>query len=66
MLCDLFQMLIDDLDVVFIDEFYYLPNASKIFKAIYDGGTKTKIVATGSSSTEMHKHLKESLATLFS
>ena len=63
---DLLRMLTDDLDVVFIDEFHYLPNASKIFKAIYDGGTKTKIVATGSSSTEMHKHLKESLATLFS
>jgi predicted AAA+ superfamily ATPase len=47
---------------VFIDEFHYLPNASKIFKAVYDGGAKSKIVATGSSSTEMHKHLKESLA----
>ena len=59
---DLFRMLTDGLDVVFIDEFHYLPNASKIFKAVYDGGAKTKIVATGSSSTEMHKHLKESLA----
>jgi predicted AAA+ superfamily ATPase len=59
---NLFRMLTDDLDVVFIDEFHYLPNASKIFKAVYDGGTKTKIVATGSSSIEMHKHLKESLA----
>ena len=63
---DLFQMLIHDLDVVFIDEFHYLPNASKIFKAVYDGGAKTKTVATGSSTAEMHKHLKESLATLFS
>jgi len=59
---DLYQMLTADLDVVFIDEFHYLPNASKLFKAIYDGGTKTKIVATGSSSIEIHKHLKESLA----
>ena len=59
---DLFRMLTDDLDVVFIDEFHYLPNAFKIFKAVYDGGAKTKIVATGSASTEMHKHLKESLA----
>ena len=58
----LFRMLTDDLDVVFIDEFHYLPNASRIFKAVFDGGAKTKIVATGSSSTEMHKHLKESLA----
>lgn len=59
---ELVRMLTTDLDVVFIDEFHYLPNASKIFKAVYDKGGKTKIVATGSSSIEMHKHLKESLA----
>jgi predicted AAA+ superfamily ATPase len=59
---ELFLMLTTDLDVVFIDEFHYLPNASKLFKSVYDGGGKTKIVATGSSSIEMHKHLKESLA----
>lgn len=59
---ELFRMLTTDVDVVFIDEFHYLPNASKIFKAVYDAGGKTKIVATGSSSIEMHKHLKESLA----
>ncbi|OGP85588.1 MAG: hypothetical protein A2V87_07140 [Deltaproteobacteria bacterium RBG_16_58_17] len=33
---DLFRMLTDDLDVVFIDEFHYLPNVSKLFKAVYD------------------------------
>ena len=59
---ELFRMLTTDVDVVFIDEFHYLPNASKLFKAVYDAGGKTKIVATGSSSIEMHKHLKESLA----
>ena len=59
---DLLHMLTTDLDVVFIDEFHYLPNASKIFKSVYDAGGKTKIVATGSSAIEMHKHLKESLA----
>ena len=48
-------------DVVFIDEFHYLKNASRIFKAIYDKGTKVKIFASGSSSLEIHKHLKESL-----
>ena len=51
---------------VFIDEFQYIQNASKIFKAIYDrahrGESSTKIYATGSSSIEIHKHLKESLA----
>jgi predicted AAA+ superfamily ATPase len=59
---ELLRMLTTDLDVVFIDEFHYLPNASKIFKSVYDSGAKTKIVATGSSAIEMHKHLKESLA----
>jgi predicted AAA+ superfamily ATPase len=49
-------------EVVFLDEFQYLKNASKIFKAIYDSPTKIKIVCSGSSSIEIHKHLKESLA----
>ena len=48
--------------VVFIDEFHYLKNASKIFKAIFDLRKKVKIYASGSSSLEIHKHLKESLA----
>jgi predicted AAA+ superfamily ATPase len=52
-------------DVVFIDEFHYLRNATKIFKAVYDSGRKKKIFASGSSSVEMHKHLKESLAGRF-
>ena len=49
-------------EVVFIDEFHYLKNASHILKAIYDSGEKIKIFASGSSSLEIHKHLKESLA----
>ena len=49
-------------DVVFIDEFQYVRNISKIFKAIFDAGKKIKIVCSGSSSLEIHKHLKESLA----
>lgn len=49
-------------DVVFIDEFQYLKNASRIFKAIYDSRIKIKIICSGSSSIEIHKHLKESLA----
>ncbi|MBN2210345.1 MAG: ATP-binding protein [Sedimentisphaerales bacterium] len=48
--------------VVFIDEFQYIANASKIFKAIVDSPQKVKIVGSGSSSLEIHKHLKESLA----
>ena len=48
--------------IVFIDEFQYIKNASKIFKAIFDSNKKTKIICTGSSSLKIHKHLKESLA----
>ena len=47
---------------VFIDEFQYIQNASKIFKAIYDDNIPIKIFCSGSSSLEIHKHLKESLA----
>ena len=48
--------------VLFIDEFHYLKNASKFFKAIYDLKKNIKIIASGSSSLEIHKHLKESMA----
>lgn len=48
--------------VVFVDEFQYLQNASKIFKAIYDSRSRIKLICSGSSSIEIHKHLKESLA----
>lgn len=48
--------------VVFIDEFHYLPNATKLFKAIFDEHPLIRIYASGSSAVEMHKHLKESLA----
>jgi hypothetical protein len=48
-------------EVVFIDEFHYLRNASRIFKMVYDSGASVKIYASGSSALEMHKHLKESL-----
>jgi len=51
--------------VAFIDEFHYLKNASKLFKAIYDSGKRVKIYASGSSSLEIHKHIKESLAGRF-
>ena len=51
--------------VVLIDEFHYLKNASKIFKSLYDRHLPLKIYASGSSSLEIHKHLKESLAGRF-
>lgn len=58
----IFDMITTDVDVVFIDEFHYLKNASHIFKAVHDSGKPVKIFASGSSSVEVHKHLKESLA----
>lgn len=48
--------------VVFIDEFHYLPNATKLFKAVFDQYPSVRIYASGSSAIAMHKHLKESLA----
>ncbi len=59
---EILNMLISSGDVIFIDEFHYMKNASKVFKAIYDKNVKVKIYASGSSSLEIHKHLKESLA----
>jgi uncharacterized protein len=56
------QMLCEAGDVVFMDEFHYLRNAFKIFKAIYDKNSPLKIYASGSSALEIHTHLKESLA----
>jgi len=55
---------------IFIDEFHYVENISKILKAIYDHcnwhkKNSIKIYASGSSALEMHKHLKESLAGRF-
>lgn len=53
--------------IIFIDEFHYIKNAGKIFKAVYDLGKRNKkkqvkIFASGSSSIEIHKHIKESMA----
>ena len=63
---EVIEALIGDIDVVFVDEFYYLADAGRIFKSIYDHaaarGAPVKIVASGSSSTEIHGHLQESLA----
>ncbi|MFH1824108.1 MAG: ATP-binding protein [Candidatus Firestonebacteria bacterium] len=45
-----------------IDEFQYIKNATKLFKMIYDIYSNINILASGSSSIEIQKHLKESLA----
>lgn len=47
---------------IIIDEFQYIKNATKLFKIIYDLYPKIKLLASGSSSIEIQKHLKESLA----
>lgn len=59
---ELVEFLKTKADVVFIDEFHYLKNASHVLKAVFDSGSPTKIVASGSSAMEIHRHLKESLA----
>lgn len=60
---DLYNFLtLNEGTVIFIDEFHYLENASKLFKAIFDSKKNIKIFASGSSSIELHKHLKESLS----
>lgn len=59
---DIIAKLANSKSLVLIDEFQYLQNASKVLKAIYDSGQKLKIFCSGSSSLEIHKHLKESLA----
>lgn len=59
---EIIQKIIESGRIIFIDEFQYVANISKIFKAIFDSGKKIKIVCSGSSSLEIHKHLKESLA----
>lgn len=59
---EIIQKIFEAGDVVFIDEFQYVSNISKILKAIFDAKQKIKIVCSGSSSLEIHKHLKESLA----
>lgn len=48
-------------DVILIDEFHYYENITSVFKAVYDLNPEKKIFASGSSSLEIHKHLKESL-----
>lgn len=60
------ELIKDSGSYIFIDEFHYVENISKIFKIIYDQDSwdekmDTKIYASGSSALEMHKHLKESL-----
>jgi len=59
---DIISDMGNDKQVILIDEFHYLPNATRLFKVIYDGLKRIKVYASGSSAIEMHKHLKESLA----
>ena len=63
---EIHHALTADTDIVFIDEFYYLEDAGRIFKAIFDHSKRSakrcKVVASGSSSLEIHGHLRESLA----
>ncbi|MBI1883562.1 MAG: ATP-binding protein [Chlamydiae bacterium] len=54
---DIFKTLTTSAEVVFLDEFHYLKNASHFLKAVYDSHLGVKIFASGSSSLELHNHL---------
>ena len=60
---EVIEMLLNEADFVFIDEFYYLERAGHLFKAIYDrccfNESNTKIIVSGSSSVEIHRHLQD-------
>jgi uncharacterized protein len=59
---ELTVMIAESADIVFIDEFQYVANMSRILKAIFDSGRRVKIICSGSSALAIHTHLKESLA----
>jgi predicted AAA+ superfamily ATPase len=46
---------------LFIDEFHYIPNPTKLFKIIHDDFPNLKVIATGSSSLEISSKIKEAL-----
>ena len=46
---------------ILIDEFHYIPGAGHFLKAIFDVFPGIQVIATGSSSPEIQKSLKESL-----
>jgi predicted AAA+ superfamily ATPase len=46
---------------LFIDEFHYIQNPTKLLKILHDSYPNFKIVATGSSSLKISKKIKESL-----
>jgi hypothetical protein len=48
--------------VLYLDEFHTVKGIDKILKNLYDHHPNIKIFATGSSSLEIVRHLKESLA----
>ena len=55
------QLTVKSKTLIVMDECHYAKNISKIFKNIYDMKKNIQILASGSSSLEIHKHLKESL-----
>ena len=46
--------------VLLLDEFHRIPDALALFKQIRDGYPRIKVYASGSSSIEIHTHLKQS------
>jgi hypothetical protein len=52
---------LDEEICLFIDEFHYIPNPTKILKILHDDFPNFRIVATGSSSLEISHRIKEAL-----
>ncbi len=46
--------------ILFLDVFYRIPDALGLFKQIRDAHPQIKVYASGSSSIEIHSHLKQS------
>jgi uncharacterized protein len=62
---DVLGTLEKDGSTIFLDEFQYIKDATRILKIVHDSRKAIKLVVSGSSSIEIHKHLKESLAGRF-
>ena len=59
-LTSLIEELGTDPQVLFIDEFYRIPDALLLLKQLRDTYPEIKVYASGSSSIEIHSHLKQS------
>ena len=52
----------DERQVLMLDEFHRIPDALALLKQLHDHHPRIKVYASGSSSIEIHDHLKQSAA----